>query len=602
MSFSNNSFANLTTIGAKGSDVFTADGVGDPRVVLNTLLVRDADAATIRPHVERLMSMAQTDRQAFEDLWVLLFQTRDIRGGKGERAATSMLWNMMLEMSPPRHFELTSKMLELVPEYGMWKDLFVLAHGRKPYDPLYCKVVQIAAEQLKKDKAAVDFNLALKLVLNPEDCDEKPQKVSLLAKWIPRENRMPEIAKDIARSLFPAVTRPSTLMQTYRKMVSSVNRYLMTTETFMCSGNFDQIEPSRVPGRCLQKHMRAFLNEKTDHTLRRPDDEKRMECREHFQSFFERAKNGEVTVKAKDVIFPHELVHKIATTSDMSVDERNGVVAQWNAIVKGAQEAGGLGRSLAMCDFSGSMQGSGTNGDTPYWVSMAMGLLIAECTTAEFKDTFLTFDSNPILHKLPEADIVDRVRNVEGSGIGQGVSTDFQKAMDLVLANIKRNRVRPGHEPENLIVITDMNWDTAYASHENSAYTGHSYRHVVKTKPWQTHIQMIREAFKRAGEDMWGVPLVPPRIVIWNVAATSADFHASANEEGVVMVGGWSPSLFKNLLKGEIRSMTPMEMVRIILDDQRYDLVRSTMAPYMNRWFKNESRPVSPPVAPWQMY
>jgi hypothetical protein len=97
---------------------------------------------------------------------------------------------------------------------------------------------------------------------------------------------------------------------------------------------------------------------------------------------------------------------------------------------------------------------------------------------------------------------------------------------------------------------------------------------------------MIREAFKRAGEDMWGVPLVPPRIVIWNVAATSQDFHASSNEEGVVMLGGWSPSLFKNLLKGDIRSMTPLEMVRMILDDERYDLVRETAKPFFDKLFK----------------
>jgi hypothetical protein len=158
--------------------------------------------------------------------------------------------------------------------------------------------------------------------------------------------------------------------------------------------------------------------------------------------------------------------------------------------------------------------------------------------------------------------------------------------MDLVLANIKRNRVRPGQEPENLIVITDMGWDQACASDQRSGYTGHSYRHIVKTGGWQTHIQMIREAFKRAGEDMWGVPLVPPRIVIWNVAATSTDFHASKDEEGVVMIGGWSPSLFKNLLKGDIRSMTPMEMIRIILDDERYNLVRQTAKPFLDRIFR----------------
>jgi hypothetical protein len=245
-------------------------------------------------------------------------------------------------------------------------------------------------------------------------------------------------------------------------------------------------------------------------------------------------------------------------------------------MVKDAKEGGGLGRSLAMCDFSGSMQSSGTNGDTPYWVSMALGLLISEVTTKEFEDVFLTFDSDPKLHHLPKGNIFERVASIDGS-IAQGTSTDFQKAMDLVLANIKRNRVRPGEEPENLIVITDMNWDAACGSSQVSSYTGNSYRHAVKMKPWQTHVQMIREAFKRAGEDMWGVPLIPPRIVIWNVASTSTDFHAQKDEEGVVMIGGWSPTLFKNLLKGEIRSMTPMEMVRIILNDERYDLVRRTL-------------------------
>jgi hypothetical protein len=245
-------------------------------------------------------------------------------------------------------------------------------------------------------------------------------------------------------------------------------------------------------------------------------------------------------------------------------------------MVKMAKASGGLKRTLAMCDFSGSMQSSGKNGDTPYWVSMAMGLLISELTTEEFKDTFLTFDSNPMLHRLAKGDVFEKIASI--GHVGQGLSTDFQKAMDLVLSNIKATRCKPGQEPDNLIVITDMNWDQACASDQRSRYTDHSYRHVVKTAPWQTHIQMIREAFKRAGEDMWGVPFVPPRIVVWNVASTSSDFHATADTEGVVMLSGWSPSLFKNLLKGDIRSMTSLEMLRITLDDERYKPVREKLA------------------------
>ena len=150
--------------------------------------------------------------------------------------------------------------------------------------------------------------------------------------------------------------------------------------------------------------------------------------------------------------------------------------------------------------------------------------------------------------------------------------------MDLVLATLKEKRVRPGQEPKDLIVITDMAWDRACGSSERSAYTDNSYRHVVKTSPWQTHIQMIREAFRRAGEDMWGEPWTPPRIVIWNVAATCSDFHATADTDGVIMLSGWSPSLFKVLTEEGARVQTPMEALRVQLDDERYDPIRKRLA------------------------
>jgi hypothetical protein len=219
----------------------------------------------------------------------------------------------------------------------------------------------------------------------------------------------------------------------------------------------------------------------------------------------------------------------------------------------------------------------GSNGDTPYWVSMALGLLISEVTTEEFKNTFLTFDSSPQMYTLPEtADLLEKLKSFDPQSMSQGTSTDFQKAMDLVLTQCKAKRVRPGQEPENLIVLTDMAWDQACGSSEQSYYTGNSYRNVVKTAAWQTHVEMIREAFKRAGEDMWGEGqgLKMPTIVIWNIAATCQDFHATANTPGVVMLSGWSPSLFKVLQTKGVVEMTPADALRIQLEDKRYDLVR----------------------------
>jgi hypothetical protein len=230
------------------------------------------------------------------------------------------------------------------------------------------------------------------------------------------------------------------------------------------------------------------------------------------------------------------------------------------------------------------MQSSGTNGDTPYWVSMALGLLISEVTTKEFEDVFLTFDSTPQLHHLPKGDIFQRVASI-GGDLAQGTSTDFQKAMDLVLQRCKAMRVRPGQEPENLIVLTDMNWDQACGSNQTSYFTGNRYRNVVKTDAWQTHVEMIRESFKRAGEDMWGEGqgLKMPRIVIWNIAATSTDFHAKADTEGVVMLSGWSPSLFKVLQKDGVVIQTPYAALRAQLDDERYDPVRARVEAWLTQ-------------------
>jgi hypothetical protein len=258
-------------------------------------------------------------------------------------------------------------------------------------------------------------------------------------------------------------------------------------------------------------------------------------------------------------------------------------------MVEKASGAGGLGRSIFMSDFSGSMRSAPNVGDTPYWVSMALGLLGSEIASGEFKNKLMTFDSTPQwLTFDAEDDLFIRLAAIQKSRAGCGLSTDFQKAMDLVLATLKEKRVKPGEEPENLIVLTDMGWDQACGSHQTSVFTGSTYRHHVKTEGWQTHVEMIRESFKRAGEDMWGPGqgFVPPRIVIWNLAGGANDHHATADTPGVAMLSGWSPSLFKVLQTEGPRTMTAYEMLRVELDQAQYEpvrvLVRAAMVGYPN--------------------
>ena len=574
------------TVGTKGSDVYTSSG--NALVDLNTLLVRGADDEKIRELMTAVLGSGELKDE--DDAFVLAFQTRDIRGGRGERDLFQKMLAVLREHRPL----LVEGVLGLLREYGCWRDLVILSDKDESLIPA---IATLMLHQLDKDELALDTM--------------KP--LSLLAKWIPREDRRGgrALLKELRTRMTPRAKDVGVSFKAYRKRISRINKQIETTEIKMCGGKWDDIEPGKVPGRCLGKNAKAFLNESREKThgepkLRHPDDAVRMKCRENFQEHFALAANGKAKVNGADTRYPHELVKKLMEDiqnsayarpdynhgeydSDaeypqrtLSKDERNSLVAVWNAMVVKAKASGGLGRTIAMSDFSGSMRSSGSNGDTPYWVSMAMGLLISELTSDEFKDTFMTFDSNPLWHKLPaDANIVARLETINADpSIGQGTSTDFQKAMDLVLATLKEKRVRSGEEPKDLIVITDMNWDSACNSSQGSAYTGNFYRNVVKTAPWQTHIEMIREAFKRAGEDMWGAGQgwQPPRIVIWNVAATSADFHAMANTEGVIMLGGWSPSIFKTLCEEGAHAMTPLDMVRAILDADRYEPVRQRLA------------------------
>lgn len=550
-----------TAVGVKGSDVFTPSGAGDPRVVLSVKAVRHASPSELVEWHTKVLGL-KTD-QALEDAVLLAFQTRDVRGGKGERAVFQTLFQNLYTHHP----SLATSLVDLVPEYGCWGDLITMSVQTPK---LRDAALNVMEAQIYKDEAAVQLG--------------KLAEVSLVAKWAPREGNKHsvlagELAKRMAHGLYLG---PGETRRTYRQRVAALNRVIQTTEVLECANRWDEIDPRRVPARARTIKLAAYLNEHVRETgsrgppsLRHPNDTKRMACRQKFKDFLEAAATGKVKISGAETLYPHELVR--ALSEDCSTaDEKNNYDAVWSQMVAKARESK-LADCIAMCDFSGSMVSSGN--DAPYWVSKALGLLIASATSGPFKDKFLGFSTDPQWVSVDSSKPLSGIVGSLDTRKCEGMSTDFQKAMDQVLATLKASRVRPGDEPKNLVVITDMGWDAACGSSENSYYTGHFYRHHVKTAAWQTHIQAIRESFKRASEDMWGASEAawqPPRIVIWNVAATyTNDFHAQADTEGVIMLAGWSPSLFKVLCEEGPKEMTSYDGLRAQLDDRRYDAVRN---------------------------
>ena len=575
--------------GVKGSDVYASTGskVLDLYIMLNRGLLE----SEIRTAVDSIV--ATGDKAQLEDAFVLLFQTRDIRGGKGERKLFEFLWAALAT----HRYDVSSSLFDLVPEYGCWQDLLPLATG-----PAKLKIYDLMLKQLQLDEQALASYAAAVAAAAEKDAQfpalggsatpvpSKP-KLSLVAKWLPREhsNRQEDRvhASALAKQANPSSRAPQA---EYRKRVTAVNKALDTLEITLCGGQWATIDPSKVPGRARKQYRGAFLNKVPrgrPHGRKEPStDPDRIACAERFVAHNAKAKKGEAKVNGADTVFPHELV-KVAISGQLDEAERDATEAQWRAIWDKVRATGTLGRTLAMSDFSGSMASPDA---TPLHVSMALGLGIAECNTGIFKGHLLTFDSTPTLHKFTAEGFCDRLAEVEG--LAQGLSTDFQAAYNLILEHLKRHAVPPGQEPTDLIVLTDMGFDAASRAGSDGWYSVDGrYNHAVKTKDQETHAQIARRAFRLAGETLWGEGKgwQAPRIVIWNLRAAYNDFQATAMEEGVIQVSGWSPSLLRVLMTQGVDAMKPNAMLRVVLDDPRYNLVRSRVHALLNSPPKEEA-------------
>jgi hypothetical protein len=140
----------------------------------------------------------------------------------------------------------------------------------------------------------------------------------------------------------------------------------------------------------------------------------------------------------------------------------------------------------------------------------------------------------------------------------QGLSTDFYRACQLILERLQEAQVPAEEAPEDLLVLTDMGWDAAATT---PGVKNHSKNH------WKSQVQVIRDEYATAGYKA-------PRIVIWNLRAEYKDFHAAPEDDGVVMVSGWSPNVLTALQRDGVQTRTPLEGLRAALDVPRYDAVR----------------------------
>jgi len=569
-------------VGENGCLEYTDSGVGSDILALSQM-VRGGNPQDLAKGI-----LERGNTIEVIQLFVLTFVIRNTRGGKAEKKLSYDIFLHLLAYYPG-----TAKaLLPMFIHFGYWKDLLLLMEMGKNhsnYSVLREGALELMRHQWHKDVSAVQqYEMKLREAAGDEtatmDIKKQGPRVSLLAKWLPREgkafDKKIQFVKDFSKMVYPGAPADfgdawqSMAKKLYRKQLSKMTAYLALPEVLLAAQRADEIDIARVASKATKLLSHAFLNEDKFGGMR-SEDTKRMRLRDMFLDTI--VKNG---LKGGQVL-PHEIVKTIMNNHNISSAMTLALDAQWKDLwagivkdVKAKAEEEGLEfdptKMVALSDVSGSMTG------TPMEVAIALGIGISEITHESFRNMVMTFTADPQWFRLEEGDtIVDKVRKLQAAP--WGYNTNFARAYDLVLEVVEKNKLKREDMP-CLIVFSDMQFDQACSGRSRSTMFSH-----IKTR--------VKEVAGRLGwEDD-----APSPIVFWNLRNTGGH-PVDKDTEGTVMLSGFSPSLLKMVMNGEALKeeevevvqadgtvktdkvrVTPEEVLRKMLDDSMYDPVRKIL-------------------------
>lgn len=334
----------------------------------------------------------------------------------------------------------------------------------------------------------------------------------LCAKWMPRKGTIAQRLREFME-MSP---------KQYRKTLVNLTNVV---ETKMCANEWEAIEYGKLPSLASARYQKAFW--KRDG--------------ERYKLYIEKLTKGEEKINA-GAVYPYDV------TKSLERGNKDVANAQWKALPNFME--GSTERVLPVVDVSGSMMSAvgGNRNVTCMDVSISLGLYISERNEGAFKDAFITFSAEPQLQIL-KGTLNERFLQLRRAD--WGYNTDLQKVFTLILDQAVKNNVPESEMPTKILVLSDMEFDAAI---HNSVFSSNTQ--------WNpTAQQMIQKMFGGAGYKM-------PGIVYWNIQSRGENIPVSFNETGTALVSGFSPSILKSLLKGEI--VSPQQIMDETILSERY--------------------------------
>ena len=444
-----------------------------------------------------------------------LFYIRDVRGGQGERRFFKVCMRDLVS----QNVEAARRNLKFIPEFGRWDDLYVFVGTALEKD----------AFAFMKEQLALDV-----------EC----KTPSLLAKWLKSENTSSAESRKLGN-----ITRTHFGMnhKQYRKTLSILRERINVLERLMSAGKWDEIEFDKIPSKAGMKYKNAFAR----HDFERAKNEA-------VQSYADFAKDTTKTVNAK-TLYPYECVAEAmklfrsgsyyTMRSLPALDDTNRLMVNkyWDNLADYFN--GATFNGLAVVDTSGSMCGS--EASAPINVAISLGLYCAEKAQGPFAGHYVSFASRPQLIKTDGVDFVDKVQRIYKTNLID--NTNIEATFDLLLDTALRNKCSQDDLPQNIIVISDMEFDQATSGWRSSSQ--------INSRNAETLLEGIAKKWASYGYQM-------PHLIFWNVEARQNNIPMLGNGP-ISYVSGFSPSIFETIMSGK----TGYDLMMEKLNSERYAVI-----------------------------
>ena len=458
-----------------------------------------------------------------------LFYLRDILKGQGERRFFRVAMRFLASQQPVD----AARNLPYIPQFGRWDDLYVLV-GTTLEPQMF---------SFMKHQLALDM---------------QSKTPSLLAKWLKSENTSSTDSRRLAKKTRKAFGMTA---RQYRKTLSILRSRINVLEKLMSENRWDEIEFDKIPSRAGMIYKNAFAKH----------DIERMRVRKDIQSYADFAKDETKTVNAK-ALYPYECVKEAIkvmsgglnsfyyTNPWVPLDDTQRLMTNkyWDNLTDYFNNSTFNG--IAVVDTSGSMTGHWHQvGPAPIDVAISLGMYCAEHNSGPFANKYISFASKPQLIDVKGVDFCDKVQRIYQTNLCD--NTNIEAVFTLLFRTIRQKGVKKEDIPQNIIIISDMEFDNA------TRQFGYGYNKGYDWDSWNTNnAETLLEGIAREWA-MYGYEL--PHLIFWNCDARQNNIPMIGNGR-ISYISGFSPSIFEQIMSGK----TGYDLMMEKLNSERYSMIK----------------------------